>query len=360
MKRLILILGISVLMIIILTACASNKPIEIGFIGTLTGTDSNIGIAMRDGLQLKLDEINASGGINGRQVSLIIRDDENNHDLIRKYNQEFIDQGLLIVFGHELSSKAAPMTEVTRGKEVIMLSPTLSTYEMSGLNDNFYRTITSNFDQGTGLGVDANEKYSKTLIIYDQKNAKFAQGVYEGYLDAFSGEHDLYPVTTDINKVGQAIADQVRTGGYDSVLYIMNPNDTMYMSQMLYKNDIKVQIYSSNWGMATNTLERGGQAIEGALFVSLLGNLENESYSVFRDNYFKKYNKEPEFAAIYSYETGILMFEALKKADSLTFKGIKDSLDHIGTIKGLLSDFKLDEYGDVSRRVFLAIVKEGK
>lgn len=360
MKRHILILGLAILLIAILASCSSKKTISIGFIGTLSGKDSNIGIAMRDGLQLKVDEINAAGGIDGRQIELIIRDDENNHDFIRKYNQEFIDQGILIIFGHELSSKAAPMNEVTKGKEVIMLSPTLSTYEMSGLDDNFYRTITSNFDQGTGLGVDAKGNYANTLVIYDQKNAKFAEGVYQGYLSVFSGKHDLFPVTTDITEVGQEIADKVKAGAYDSVLYILNPNDTMYMSQMLYKNNIKVQIYSSNWGMATNTLERGGQAIEGALFVSLLGDLENQSYKTFRDNYYKKYNKEPEFAAIYAYESGILMFEALKKSDSLTFKGIKDSLDNIGTIKGLLSDFTLDQYGDVSRTVFLAIVKDGK
>ncbi|MCK8058447.1 MULTISPECIES: ABC transporter substrate-binding protein [unclassified Fusibacter] len=348
------------LLILLLVSCKVNDKIEIGFIATLTGTDSNIGIAMRDGLQLKIDEINADGGIGGKMLSLVIRDDKNDHDLIKKINQEFVDQGLLIIFGHELSSKVQAMTEATKDEQVILISPTLSTFEMSGLDDNFYRTITSNFDQGRGLGMDANAKYSNTLVIYDAKNETFAEGVYQGYSSVFSGKHESYAVTRSLTEVGQEICDIVKKGDYDSVLYILNPNDTMFMSQLLYKNKIRVQIFSSNWGMATNTLDRGGQAIEGAHFVSLLGDLENENYRIFRRNYFEKYNKEPEFAAIYAYESGILMYEALRTADNLTYQGIKDRLDHIGTVKGLLSDFTLDAYGDVSRSVFIAVVKEGK
>ena len=75
-----------------------------------------------------------------------------------------------------------------------MISPTLSTYEMSGIDDNFFRTITSNFDQGTTLGAYANDKSDKTLVIYDNRNAKFAQGVYEGYLNEFDGGFDYYAV----------------------------------------------------------------------------------------------------------------------------------------------------------------------
>ncbi len=162
---------------------------------------------------------------------------------------------------------------------------------MSNLDDNFFRTITSNYDQGTTLGRHAMNKSDNTLIIYDNKNAKFAEGVFEGYIDVFKGEHDFYAVMDPLTTVGEDIANIYIKGSFDSVLYVLNPNDVMYMSQVLFKNDLDVNIYSSNWGMATNALADGGKAIEGAVFVSLMGNLDNPYYVAYKEAYLNKYNK---------------------------------------------------------------------
>ena len=102
-------------LIVSLGGCTSKESIKIGFIGTLTGSNSEIGIAMRDGLLLKVDEVNNSGGIDGRQVEVIIKDDTNNLDIIKQLNQEFLDQGIQVIFGHELSSKAKPMVGILVG-----------------------------------------------------------------------------------------------------------------------------------------------------------------------------------------------------------------------------------------------------
>ncbi len=88
-----------VLLGIILISCGAKENIRIGFVGTLSGSNSAIGVAMRDGLLLKVDEINSGGGIKGRQIEVVIKDDQNDHDLIRGINQEFMDDGINIIFG---------------------------------------------------------------------------------------------------------------------------------------------------------------------------------------------------------------------------------------------------------------------
>lgn len=348
-----------IIFLLLLVSCSQKEPIQIGFVGTLSGPNSSIGIAMRDGILLKIDEVNSQGGINGQMIELIIEDDKNDAELIKSINQNFIDNDMKIIFGHELSSKAAPLFEVIKDKDVIVMSPTLSTYDVSGMDDNFFRTIPSNFDQGITMGTYVNEKSSKTLLIYNNGNKKFADGVNEGFINAFNGTTGEYPVTDLVNEA-EKIVDTFKAGKYDSVMYVMNPNDVMYMTQVFFKHNIDVDIYSSNWGMAVNALSEGGRAIEGAAFVSFMGNLDGPNYLSFRDAFYEKYQKEPEFAAVYAYEAATMLFQALNNSSSLEYDEVKTQLLSLGEMDGLVSPLQLNQYGDVKRKLFLAIVKDGE
>src|ERR1700760_4636431 len=55
-------------------AIAAKEPIAIGYLPALTGPSSSTGIGMNRGVQLAVQEINAAGGIDGRQIELVVRD----------------------------------------------------------------------------------------------------------------------------------------------------------------------------------------------------------------------------------------------------------------------------------------------
>jgi branched-chain amino acid transport system substrate-binding protein len=55
-------------------AIAANEPIRIGYLPALTGPSSSTGIGINRGFELAVKELNAAGGIDGRQVELVVRD----------------------------------------------------------------------------------------------------------------------------------------------------------------------------------------------------------------------------------------------------------------------------------------------
>src|SRR5271156_2389602 len=55
-------------------AIAAKEPILIGYLPALTGPSSSTGIGINRGIQLAVQEINAAGGIDGRQIELVVRD----------------------------------------------------------------------------------------------------------------------------------------------------------------------------------------------------------------------------------------------------------------------------------------------
>jgi branched-chain amino acid transport system substrate-binding protein len=66
-----------VFLTILFSSCQREKPqIKIGFAGGLTGRYSDLGTAGRNGANLAVEEINQTGGIRGRQVLLISKDDK--------------------------------------------------------------------------------------------------------------------------------------------------------------------------------------------------------------------------------------------------------------------------------------------
>lgn len=84
--------------------CDRNEPIKLGFVGGLTGRNSNLGVAGREGALLAVEQANEKGGIKGRQIRLIVKNDEQNSDVALKVDKELIEEGAVAIVGHMTSS----------------------------------------------------------------------------------------------------------------------------------------------------------------------------------------------------------------------------------------------------------------
>jgi branched-chain amino acid transport system substrate-binding protein len=73
-------------------AAFAADPIKIGVSGPFTGGSSSMGVSMRDGVRLAVDEINKSGGVLGRQLQIIERDDEAKNERGVQIAQEMINK----------------------------------------------------------------------------------------------------------------------------------------------------------------------------------------------------------------------------------------------------------------------------
>lgn len=112
--------------------CSKPEPILIGFSGQLSGAYADLGIKGRDGVSLAVEKINASGGIYGRPVKLLIRDDKGTPDGARTADRELIDAGVVAIIGHMTSSQAMAAMEVIETAGVVLISPTATTEELTG------------------------------------------------------------------------------------------------------------------------------------------------------------------------------------------------------------------------------------
>ena len=84
---------------LLLTGCGEKEPIRLGFIAGTSGRVADLGISGKNGTQLAVDLANQKGGIDGRKIELLARDDEQNADVARQRYQELIDAKVRAVIG---------------------------------------------------------------------------------------------------------------------------------------------------------------------------------------------------------------------------------------------------------------------
>ena len=117
-------------------SAAAADPIKIGLSGPFTGGSSPMGISMRDGVRLAADEINKAGGVLGRPIQLIERDDEAKNERGVQIAQELVNKEKVVAdlgFINTGVSLASPWILATRPWLTASLSVTVCTRHVGRL-----------------------------------------------------------------------------------------------------------------------------------------------------------------------------------------------------------------------------------
>lgn len=113
-------------------AGASGDPIRVGLLQPLTGPVSAAGIAVRDGAEIALEEINAAGGVNGRPLELVIEDDENDPAVCSSAASKVISRDSVVaIIGGWGSSCTLAIAPITTREQVPLLVETSSSYKVT-------------------------------------------------------------------------------------------------------------------------------------------------------------------------------------------------------------------------------------
>lgn len=358
--------AIACIILLLESGCGTQDQILIGFSGQLSGAYADLGIKGRDGVLLAVENINAKGGINGRKLKLIVQDDKGTPDGAKTADMALVKAGVVAIIGHMTSGLTMAALPVLSETDTVMVSPTTSTVELTGLDDNFFRMAVTCATEARFLTrhMRENRGLSRPAVIRDQDNAAYTNA----YWDAFSREF------TDTG--GRVIGDwrfssgrkpdfsrilkEIKTGAPDALLIIASPLDTALLAQKIRAADPVIPLFSSGWGQTDALLQNGGHAVEGIeIVIYFNSNSQNPQFIEFRNRYASKFGRDPTFAGGTGYEAMMVLAEALGRTSG-SKKGLKTALQKIKNFEGLVGSISMDKYGDVIRTHFLHTVKNGK
>jgi len=160
---------------------ATGATFKIGGIGPATGGVAVYGLAVKNGAQLAVDEINAAGGINGTQIEFNFQDDEHDAEkAVNAYNT-LKDWNMQILMGTVTSTPCIAVAEETNKDQIFQLTPSGSAVPCVQY-DNAFRVCFSDPNQGIASAqyIGENKIASKVAVIYDSSDV-YSSGIYEKF-----------------------------------------------------------------------------------------------------------------------------------------------------------------------------------
>lgn len=164
--------------------CGKSEKVDkfnIGGIGPVTGDAAVYGLAVKNGAELATKEINAAGGINGKEIVFNFEDDEADPEkAVNAYNT-LRDDGMKILMGTVTSGVGPAVAEKTFADNVFQLTPSGSSPDCV-VNDNAFQVCFSDPNQGIASAkyIGENTDVKKVAVIYNSSDI-YSSGIYEKF-----------------------------------------------------------------------------------------------------------------------------------------------------------------------------------
>ena len=341
--------------ILFLCGCTgADGTIRLGLVSGLSGGNADAGEAGRNGAMIAVEEVNENGGINGRGVELIIRDDGNDAAKAAEAARDLIGRDVDAIIGAFTTTTTEGVLSVAEPAGTLVVSPTASAYHLSGKDDMLIRLNSSTKDNAGDYAeyMYGTRNFRKVSIAMDVQNRSFTESWLKFFEQSFSaaGGSTAAAVEFDTRSMTEfgVLISRLLAPNPDAVLLIANSVDTARITQQLRKADPRIPVMPVEWAGTVTLIELGGHAVEG---MQLLQNVNmfqtGPDFLSFTRTYLARFGREPSYSSVMAYEAAKVVLEACRRKSKR--EPLKEAVLKYGPYKGFQQMLDFDEYGDLKR-----------
>ena len=343
------------------TKTEDKTVVKIGFIGPLTGGVAQYGIATKEGVELRIEEINAQGGINGKKLELITVDDKGDaKEAVNAYKKLVSNDKVDMIIGAVTSVPSNAIAELAEKDKMPMITPTGTNIDITGGKKYVYRTTFTDPFQGAVMGRYATAKGFKKIAVLTNKSDDYSTGLSQSFIEEAkkSGAEIIENSYTKEDKDFKSILTNIKNANVDAI-YIPDYYETIGLIATQAKElGINAQFLGGDgWdGVQTNF----AAVTDGALFVSqYAANDESPLVQNFIKAYNEKYKKDPILFAALGYDTVEIIANALKTAKDSSADSLIEAFKatDLDLVTGKLV---FDENNDPKKIADIIEIKDGK
>ena len=385
MKKFISVMLVAAMAVTALTGCGSNSGSSskkdadkyyIGGIGPTTGATAIYGTAVKNGAQIAVDEINAAGGINGKQIEYRFEDDQNDAEkAVNAYNT-LKDWGMQMLVGTTTTAPCIAVAGKTASDNVFQITPSASSPDvLSSGNGNVFQVCFTDPNQGIASAqyIAENKLSTKIGIIYDSSDV-YSSGIEEKF-EAEAKTQGLNIVSkaaftadsktdfgTQLQKAKDAGADLLFLPiYYQEASIILKQADTMGYKPKFFGVD-------GMDGILTVENFDTKLAEDVMLLTPFAADAKDKTVQNFVKTYKEKYKDTPNQFAADSYDAVYALKAAIEESKATPDMSASDMCD---ALKGAMTKIKMqgltggkdgltwNESGEVTKSPKAVIIKNG-
>ena len=333
MKRFISIVMVCCMAAMLFAGCgagAGSDTIKVGIVGPHTGEYAQYGLGVKNGAELYVNKVNEAGGVNGKQIELVIYDNKgDNAEAINAFNR-MVDEGITALIGDVLTGNTIAVVGEAYPINMPMITASATAAEVTCKYDeagnvtevysNVFRTCFIDPFQGEKMAQYAAEKLgAKTAAVICQTGNDYSVGLANAF-KAKCAEAGVEVVAEE----GYAVGDkdfkaQLTNISAKSPDVVFCPNyyedDGMIVTQAREVGVTSTFLGGDGWGEVEKYAS--AEDLEGSLYCSAYAPGSTDAVKEFEEAYIAAYGKDTlnMFAAT-AYDAAMVLVAALEKAET--------------------------------------------
>ena len=330
--------------VVMSSAAFAADPIKIGLTGPFTGGSSSMGVSMRDGVKLAVDEINKAGGVLGRQILLVERDDEAKNELGVQISQELVNkEGVVASLGFINTGVALASQRFFQEAEIPVMNNVATGSVISKQfvapdhkANYIFRTSANDIIQSGMIAEEAVKRqgFKKPAILADSTN--YGQ-LGRTDLTSALAKFNVTPVVAEKFNIGDtdmtAQLLRAKEAGADVILtYAIGP-ELAQIANGMAKLGWKVPMIGS-WTLSmASFIDTAGPNGDGAMMPQTFIQMPSTpKRKAFIEAYQKAYNVDripSPVSAAQGYDSVYVLAAAIKQAGGTDGRKIREALENL-------------------------------
>jgi branched-chain amino acid transport system substrate-binding protein len=355
-----------------LAGCGGGESddIKLGFLGATTGPTANYGIPGEMGMRMAIDEINAAGGILGRQLAGLYEDNKGQTSEITAIAQRYITRDqVAAMIGDTTTGLTKAAAKIAQDNQTVLFTPGATGDGVVEIGDYIYRnTLLDIFaapavvnwmikDQGWtnfALVTSLNNGYSTALTpIFEQAVA--SQGGTIVISDTINdGETDFTAQITKLKAIEDNLDVLIFTGYYTEAALLMNE---------AAKKELDIVLVGGDGLYGLDLARLGGSSVEEKVifYCGFSTDQPSEETERFLEAYRALYGEEPDMFSAQYYDAVYIIAQAMDQAGSAVPSEYKEYLNGLTDYPGVSGNTTFrDDREPIKSPVFLLTVRDGQ
>jgi ABC-type branched-subunit amino acid transport system substrate-binding protein len=327
-----------------------NDPsIEIGGLFSLTSYGSTWGTAEMKAVQLAIDERNSAGGINGRNINLVVEDAKTSgKDTVTAYTKLTQVDGVKYIIGSTWEESTSAITPLAKEDGIVLISPSSYFGIQEAETNHLFSTYPPYEYQIHGLLPYINKHNITTFaVVY---SAEFFSTTMNGLFKQVAEEQGWTIVETFVQDMSDhdmsTIVTQLKTLDIDGVYVPFAGNDVtgLFQTEMV-KQDVQIPVLGITSMEDAAAVEKYGSVMNGIIYPMPI---DSPGYEFFAQKYEMKYGVLPESpSAATAYDAANLLFDALESGQDVA------TYLHEVEYDGASNKIVFDEFGVIAEKEYV-------
>lgn len=311
---------------------SDSDTIRIGGLAPLTGDAASYGVAVNNAIQMAVEDINANGGIDGKQIKYIYYDEKGDTtEATNAYNKLVQDDKVVAIIGDVTTKPTLAVAQTSQQDNIPIITATATAAEVTLTGPNIFRACFTDPFQGELMASYASEKLGATKVaVLSDMADDYSSGIAEAFV-AKAEELGMQVVADEKYQDGDVDFKSQLTnikGQNPDVLFLpVYYEDLRLISAQAKEVGVTAQLCGADGWDSVLTDNFDSSVLNGGVFCSQYSTEStDERVQNFISTYKEKYEMDPNMFAVLAYDATNMMAQAISDAGSTDSQTIIDAM----------------------------------